>query len=104
MLDPIVRAAAHPSRAILDAPARRYRLSETGNVTANGSSSIRRAKCDIAEVKHAIQLAVRDMTIRMGAIAVALLAALATINSSPDRPAKTAPRTHDESCYMSLSV
>ena len=55
------------------------RLSETGNVTANGSSSIRRAKCDIAEVKHAIQLAVRDMTIRMGAIAVALLAALATI-------------------------
>ena len=27
---------------------------------ANGSSSIRRAKCDIAEVKHAIQLAVRD--------------------------------------------
>jgi hypothetical protein len=87
MLDPIVRAAAHPSRAILDAPARRYRLSETGNVTANGSSSIRRAKCDIAEVKHAIQLAVRDMTIRMGAIAVALLAALAT------RPAKTAART-----------
>jgi hypothetical protein len=79
MLDPIVRAAAHPSRAILDAPARRYRLSETGNVTANGSASIRRAKCDIAEVKHAIQLAVRDMTIRMGAIAVALLAALATI-------------------------
>src|SRR6202043_1363472 len=70
MLDPIVRAAAHPSRAILDAPARRYRLSETGNVTANGSSSIRRAKCDIAEVKHAIQLAVRDMTIRMGAIGV----------------------------------
>jgi hypothetical protein len=66
MLDPIVRAAAPPSRAILDAPARRYRLSETGNVTANGSSSIRRAKCDIAEVKHAIQLAVRDMTIRMG--------------------------------------
>ncbi len=78
-LDPIVSAAAHPSRAILDAPARRYRLSETGNVTANGSSSIRRAKCDIAEVKHAIQLAVRDMTIRMGAIAVALLAAPATI-------------------------
>ena len=72
-------SAAHPSRAILDAPARRYRLSETGNVTANGSSSIRRAKCDIAEVKHAIQLAVRDMTIRMGAIAVALLAALVTI-------------------------
>src|SRR5271166_6747567 len=36
MLDPIVRAAAHPSRAILDAPAPRYRLSETGNVTANG--------------------------------------------------------------------
>jgi hypothetical protein len=30
------------------------------------------------EVKHAIQLAVRDMTIRMGAMAVALLAALAT--------------------------
>ena len=54
-------------------------VSETGNVTANGSSSIRRAKCDIAEVKHAIQLAVRDKTIRMGAIAVALLAALATI-------------------------
>jgi hypothetical protein len=27
MLDPIVRAAAHPSRAILDATARRYRLS-----------------------------------------------------------------------------
>src|SRR5271166_4703991 len=78
MRDPIVRAAAHPSRAILDAPARRYRLSETGNVTANGSSSIRRAKCDIAEVKHAIRLAVLDMTIRMGAIAVALLAALAT--------------------------
>ncbi len=77
MLDPIVRAVAHPS--ILDAPARRYRLPETGNVTANGSSSIHRAKCDIAEVKHAIQLAVRDMTIRMGAIAVALLAALATI-------------------------
>ena len=38
MLDPVVRAAAHPSRAILDAPARRYRLSETGNVTANGWS------------------------------------------------------------------
>jgi hypothetical protein len=36
MLDPIVRAAAHPSRAILDAPAPRYRLSEIGNVTANG--------------------------------------------------------------------
>ena len=71
MRDPIVRAVAHPSRAILDAPARRYRLSETENVTANGSYSIRRAKCDIAEVKHAIQLAVRDMTIRMGAIAVA---------------------------------
>jgi hypothetical protein len=35
-----VRAAAHPSRAILDAPARGYRLSETGNVTANRSSSI----------------------------------------------------------------
>jgi hypothetical protein len=104
MLDPIVRAAAHPSRAILDAPARRYRLSETGNVTANGSSSIRRAKCDIAEVKHAIQLAVRDMTIRMGAIAVALLAALATSNSSPDRPAKTVARTRGERCYMSLSV
>jgi hypothetical protein len=48
-------------------------------VTANGSSSIRCAKCDIAEVKHAIQLAVLEMTIRMGAIAVALLAALATI-------------------------
>jgi hypothetical protein len=64
MLDPIVRAAAFPSRAIPDAPARRYRLSETGNVTANGSSSF-------AEAKHAIQLAVRDMTIRMGAIAVA---------------------------------
>jgi hypothetical protein len=79
MLDPIVRAAARPSRAILDVPARRHRLSETGNVTANGSSSIRRAKSDIAEVKHAIQLAVRDRTIRMGAIAVALLAALATI-------------------------
>jgi hypothetical protein len=31
------------------------------------------------EVKHAIQLAVPDMTIRMGATAVALLAALATI-------------------------
>ncbi len=75
MLDPIVRAAAHPSRAILDAPARRYRLSETGNVTANGSSSIRCAKCDIAEVKHAIQLAVRDMTIH----GRKLLAALATI-------------------------
>ena len=54
-------------------------VSETGNVTANGSSSIRRAKCDIAEVKHAIQLALRDKPIRMGAIAVALLAALATI-------------------------
>jgi hypothetical protein len=79
MLDPIVRAAAHPSRAILDAPAGRYRLSETGNVTVNGSSSIRPAKRDIAEVKHAIQLAVRDMTIHMGAIAVALFAALATI-------------------------
>ena len=62
MLDPNVRAAAHPSRAIVNA--RRYRLSETGNVTANGSSSIRRAKCDIAEVKHAIQLAAPDMTIR----------------------------------------
>ena len=36
MLDPIVRAAAHPSRAILDAPAPRYRLSEIGNATANG--------------------------------------------------------------------
>ena len=35
--------------------------------------------CDIAEVKHAIQLAVRDMTIRVDAIAVALLAVLATI-------------------------
>jgi hypothetical protein len=40
MLDPIVRAAARLSQAIVDAPARRYRLSETGNVTANGSSSI----------------------------------------------------------------
>jgi hypothetical protein len=48
-------------------------------VTANGPSSIRRAKCDIAEVKPAIQLAVRGITIRMGAIDVALLAALATI-------------------------
>ena len=45
-------------------------------MTANGPSSIRRAKCDIAEVKHAIQLAVRDVPI---CIAVALLAALATI-------------------------
>jgi hypothetical protein len=36
------------------------------------------AKCDIAQVKHAIQL-VGGMTIRVGAIAVALLAALATI-------------------------
>ena len=79
MLDPIVRAAAHPSRAILVATARRYRFSETGNVTANGSSSIHCAKCDVAEVKHAIRLAVRGMTIRMGAIAVELLAALATI-------------------------
>jgi hypothetical protein len=40
-------------------------------VTANGSSSIHRAKCDLAEVKHAIELAALDMTIRMGAIAVA---------------------------------
>ena len=79
MLDPIVRAAAHPSRAILDAPARRYRLSETGNVTANGSSSIRRAKCDIAEVKHAIQFGGAGHDDPQGAIAVALLAALATI-------------------------
>jgi hypothetical protein len=47
-------------------------------VTANGPSSIRRAKCDIAEVKPATQVAVQDMTIRVGAIAVALLAALAT--------------------------
>ena len=37
-------------------------------------------KSDIAEVKHVIQLAVRDMTIRKGAIVVALLAAMATIN------------------------
>jgi hypothetical protein len=36
-------------------------------------------KGHIGEIKHAIQLAVRDMTIRKGAIAVALLAALATI-------------------------
>jgi hypothetical protein len=36
-------------------------------------------KSDIAEVKHAIQLAVREMTIRVGAIVVALLAALVTI-------------------------
>jgi hypothetical protein len=36
-------------------------------------------KGDIAEVKHVIQLAVRDMTIRESAIVVALLAALATI-------------------------
>jgi hypothetical protein len=36
-------------------------------------------KSDIAEVKHVIQLAVRDMTIRKGAIVVALLAAMATI-------------------------
>jgi hypothetical protein len=33
----------------------------------------------ILRVKHAIQLAVRDMTILMGAIAVTLLAAPATI-------------------------
>jgi hypothetical protein len=39
MLDPSVRAGARPSRAILDAPARRSRLSETGNVTANGSAA-----------------------------------------------------------------
>jgi hypothetical protein len=37
-------------------------------------------KSDIAKVKHVIQLAVRDMTIRKGAIVVALLAAMATIN------------------------
>ena len=77
MLDPIVgQRRTLRGRSSMR---RRYRLSETENVTANGSSSIRRAKCDIAEVKHAIQLAVRDMTIRMGAIGVALLAALATI-------------------------
>ena len=36
-------------------------------------------KSHIAEVKRAIQQAVRDMTVHMGAIVVALLAALATI-------------------------
>ena len=38
---------------------------------------------DIAEVKHLIELSVRDMTIRMGAIAIALFAALATIKFFP---------------------
>ena len=36
-------------------------------------------KADIAGVNNRIELAVRDMTIRMGAIAVALFAALAAI-------------------------
>jgi len=49
-------------------------------MTANGSSSIRRAKCDIAEVKHAIQFGGAGHDDPQGAIAVALLAALATIN------------------------
>jgi hypothetical protein len=71
------------------------------NVTANGSSSIRRAKCDIAEVKHAIQLAARDMTIRghddphgrnRRRAANFLISALwRQSNSAPDRPAKGVP-------------
>ena len=36
-------------------------------------------KSDIAEVKHAIELAVRDMTIRAGTMAVAIVAILAAI-------------------------
>jgi hypothetical protein len=36
-------------------------------------------KRDIAEVKHEIALAVRDMTIRTGAMLIALFAALASI-------------------------
>jgi hypothetical protein len=40
-------------------------------------------KSNIAEVRHLIELSVRDMTIRMGAIAIALFAALATIKFFP---------------------
>jgi hypothetical protein len=46
-------------------------------------SDIAAVKSDIAEVKHQIELSVRDMTIRMGAMAVALFAALATIKFFP---------------------
>ena len=46
-------------------------------------SDIAEVKSDIADVRHAIELSVRDMTIRMGAIAIALFAALATIKFFP---------------------
>jgi hypothetical protein len=46
-------------------------------------SDIAAVKSDIADVRHAIELAVRDMTIRMGAVAIALFAALATIRFFP---------------------
>ena len=46
-------------------------------------SDIAEVKSDIADVRDAIELSVRDMTIRMGAIAIALFAALATIKFFP---------------------
>ena len=46
-------------------------------------SDIAKVKSDIADVRDAIELSVRDMTIRMGAIAIALFAALATIKFFP---------------------
>jgi hypothetical protein len=39
-------------------------------------------KADIAGVKHEIAIAVRDLTIRIGGIAIALFAALASIRFS----------------------
>jgi hypothetical protein len=46
-------------------------------------SDIAEVKSDIGDVRDAIELSVRDMTIRMGAIAIALFAALATIKFFP---------------------
>ena len=71
MLDPIVRAAAHPSRAILDAPAPRYRLSEIGNVTANGQLAF---SGDAAVVAAGAALELSEQTISVRPLAGALFA------------------------------
>ena len=49
-------------------------------------------------------LAVRDMTIRRAQSPSRCSPLWRRSNSSPDRPAKTAARTHDESCYELVSL
>ena len=58
-------------------------MTEDGRRSVATKSDMAAVKSDIAEVKHQIELSVRDMTTRMGVIAIALFAALATIKFFP---------------------